>query len=116
MKINFDQCLQDLDGSPLEWITVACGVCGRARESRPATLRTLCADALVQGYRDARGQSIELSGEEHARRLDLALRIINADVLELSPEDTSLIRSLAAKRFTTLFAGQIWQMLDPKEE
>lgn len=116
MKINFSQCLQDLDGSALDWITMACGICGRARESKPATLRTLCADALVQGYTDERGQPIRLSGEEHARRLNLALKIMNTDVFDLSPEDASLIRDLASRRFTPLFAGQIWQMLDPREE
>lgn len=116
MKIDFSQCLKELDGSELEWVTVACGVCGQARESKPATLRTLCTDALVQGYRDARGQPIEVSGEEHVRRLNLALKIMNQDVVDLSHGDALLIQELASKRFTSLFAGQIWQMLDPKEE
>lgn len=114
MEINFSQCLMDLDGSPLEWTTVACPVCGRERESKPATLRALCADALVQGYRDARGQPEQLSGEEHVRRFSLAMRIMNEDILDISLEDATLIRELVAKRFTSLFAGQVWVMIDPK--
>jgi hypothetical protein len=116
MKVKFNQCLQDLDGLPLDWVTAACGVCGHGRESKPATLRVLCADALVQGYRDGRGQPIELSGDEHAHRLNLAMRIMAGGTIDITLEDAVLIRELASKRFTPLFAGQIWQMLDPKEE
>lgn len=116
MKINFGQCLVDLEGKPLEWATVACGICGRGRESKPATLQVLCADALVQGYRDSQGRAIEISGDEHARRLNLAMKIMTGGTIDITPEDAVLIRKLASKRFTPLFAGQIWQLLDPRSE
>lgn len=116
MKINFSQCLVGLEGKPLDWVTAACGVCGRARESKVATLQVLCADALVQGYRDERGQMIEVAGDEHARRLNLAMKIMAGGTIDITPEDAVLIRELASKRFTSLFAGQIWQLLDPKAE
>ena len=116
MKINFSQCLVGLEGNALSWDTQACPVCGRGRESKPATLQVLCADALVQGYRDDRGQTIQLGGDEHARRLNLAMKVMAGGTIEITPEDASLIRELAAKRFTSLFAGQIWMLLDPKEK
>lgn len=113
MKIDFGQCLIDLKGAPLDWETQPCQLCGRGRESKPATLQILCSDALVQGYRDAQGRPEQLSGDEHARRINLAMKIMAGGTIEIPPEDASLIRDLASKRFTTLFAGQIWQLLDP---
>ena len=115
MKIDFKQSLTNLDGSPLEVTVSACPMCRRPRETKPATLQDLCSDALVQGYRDARGQPIELSGEESVRRYSLARKILNEGTVELSPEDLTLIRKLVAKRYTPLFSGQMWGMLDPKE-
>ena len=112
MKIDFKQSLTNLDGSPLEVTVTACSMCRRPRETKPATLQDLCSDALVQGYRDARGQPIELSGEESVRRYDLARRIINEGTVEVTPEDLTLIRELVAKRYTPLYAGQAWTMLD----
>ena len=112
MKINFGQRLKGLDGSDLDWTIMTCPVCGRNRESKPAMLGALCADALVQGYRDARGQPVQLSGDEIVRRYDLAIKIVNADTIELTPEDVTLIRELVTKRFTPLFSGQIWHMLN----
>lgn len=116
MEINFERSLIALDGSELELTTQACAVCGRAQESRVATLQSLCSDALVQGYRDGRGQPEELTGEEAVRRYELARRIVNEGTVELSLKDAALIQQLVAKRYTPLYAGQIWQMLDPKEE
>lgn len=115
MKIDFSQRLKNLDGSDLDWAITACGLCGREREVKPAILGILCADALVQGYTDARGQTIQLTGDEVVRRYGLATKIVNAGTLEMELEDVTLIRELVVKRFTTLFSGQIWPMLDPKE-
>lgn len=114
MKINFNQRLKDLDRSDLDWITAACPYCNRARESKPAMLGILCADALVQGYRDTRGQTIELPGDEVVQRYDLAIKIVSADTVELELEDVALIRSLVIRRFAPLLSGQIWHMLDPE--
>lgn len=113
MKIDFGQALIDLDGTPLESVIAGCPVCGRATETSPATLQVLCSDALVQGYRDARGQPIELSGEESVRRQALARKIVNEVQVDVSIEDLALIRTLVAKRYIPLFVGQIWPMLDP---
>lgn len=118
MKIDFRQALQNLDGTPLEITTAACPVCQRPRESRPATLRGLCSDALVQAYQDPRtGAGIEVPGDEAAKRYALAVRIVNEDVLDLTPEELTLIRKLLPKRYAApLFSAQARAMLDPKEE
>ena len=113
MKINFkDRLLVGLDGTPLEIGSSACPMCGRAQERRPATLRAVCADALVAGYQNER----DLSGEEQVKRYDIAVEITREDVVELSPEDLTLVRRLIAKMFNPLYTGQAWHMLDPKEE
>ena len=115
MKINFDQRLMDLELNPLEWETNACPICRRGRTSKPATLKVLCADALVQGYTDARGQPIQIPGDEHVRRFKLAMKVMQGGELDISVEDVALIRDLVKLRFTPLFAGQIWLMIDPEK-
>lgn len=112
MKIDFNQGLSRLDGSPLEMVTETCPTCGRPREATVATLRGICTNALVAQFQDERN----LSGEDKVKRYDLALKITNEDVLDLPHDDLALIQKLVAKMYGPLFVGQVWAMLDPKEE
>lgn len=116
MKIDFNQGLVNLDGSPLNIVTAACGNCGRPKESKPATLWGLCSDALVRGYRDARGMAIEVTGDEAGKRYGLAVKIVNEKIVELGVPDVKLIMDLVAKAYTPLVVAQIWDVLDPKED
>lgn len=118
MKINFNKPLADLDGSPLDLTTMACQLCGRPMESRPATLRGVCTDALVARYVDEQdprsGQ--DLSGEDKMKRYALALKITVADEFDVTPEELALIRKLVAKMFGPRVMGPTWMLLDSKEE
>lgn len=112
MKIYFTQNLVQLDGSPLEFTTMACPACGRPRESRPATLRGACANALVAQFQDEQN----LSGEEKVKRYQLAMKIINEDAVDLPAADVALIQKLVAKVYGPLIVGQVWEMLEPKDK
>ena len=117
MKIDFGKCLQTLKGKPLDLTTAACGMCGRPQESVPATLRKLCSDALVRGYRDPRTNApIEITGDEAGKRHALAVKIVNVPgPIELSAQDVTLIQNLMVKaNNNALIVAQVWEMLDPK--
>lgn len=118
MEVNFGRCLSELDESALNLVTAACGNCGRPRESVPATLRKLCSDALVRGYRDSRGVPIEVPGDEAAKRYALAVKIVNTpDPIELSAQEVTLIQNLMVKAYNSpLIVAQVWEMLEAKEE
>lgn len=118
MKIDFSKCVQNLDGSAFELVTVGCQACGRPLESVPATLRKLCSDALVRGYRDQRGMPIEIPGDEAGKRYALAVAIVNSPgPIELSAQDITLIQNLVVKAYTSaLIVAQVWAMLEPKKE
>lgn len=114
MKIDFTQCLQTWTGEPLELTKTQCPMCNRPTTTRPATLRAVCADTLVMERPNDRDYQVD--GEEKARRYQLALRIMNEDIVDLTPEDLALIRKLCPKIFGPIVVGQIWTMLDPKED
>lgn len=115
MKVNFNQALLDLDGSTLDLTTEACQFCGRSRESRPATLRGVCTDALVARYRDEQ-EPKALPGEAKMKRYGLALKITAEDELDVTPEELALIRMLVAKMFGPRVMGPAWLALDSKED
>lgn len=113
--INLKQSLKELDGEPLMRIMEACPACFRPRESKPAILGFLIAEALVRGYRDPRtGAVIEVPGDEAIKRHDLALRIYNTDQMEFEAEEIVLIKSLVEKAYTTLYSAQIIKMIKAK--
>jgi len=112
MKITFTQELTTLEGKPLERTVHACEACGRPTEVTPMTLRSVCVDALLTPQRN----DDNLPGEEKVRRYRLALQITNEDVVDLAPKDIALLQELVASLYATLVVGQVWEMLDPKQE
>jgi len=57
-----------------------------------------------------------LPGDEKVRRYKMALQIANEDVVDLPPKDVVLIQELVGRLYTPLVVGQVWEMLDPKQE
>lgn len=112
MKINFDQALKTLDGAPLERMVQACESCGRPTETSPMTLRSVCTDALLTPH----AKEDNLGGEEKHRRYKLAILITAQDEVDLPPKDIALLQELVADLYAPLVAGQVWEMLDPKQE
>jgi len=43
------------------------------------------------------------------------MKVMQGGELDISVEDVALIRDLVKLRFTPLFAGQIWLMIDPEK-
>jgi len=79
---------------------------------KPFTLRTAAMSSLVATLEDEKG----LSGEEKLKRFELAMKIKNhPDPIEVTSEDTSLIKKMIARVYTTLIVGQAWQMLEGKK-
>lgn len=112
MEIDFTQQLIRLDnGEPLDIAIAACPMCRREVESKPATLRAICVDALLNQYEAERN----LSGEEKMTRFNLAVRITNEDEPELRSEEVTLIKKVVAMMYGPLVMGQTWNMLDPQE-
>lgn len=112
MKIDVTQALTRLDGSPLDRLVEACETCGQPEKTAPVTLRSVCVDALLT----LRANEENLAGEEKVRRYKLALRITHEDIVDMIPKDVALIQELVASLYTPLVVGQVWEMLDPKQE
>jgi hypothetical protein len=106
MKINFSQELKNIEGETLM----------RSRRKDdvvveiPADLRWAAVEALLTTAPDA-----TLSGEEKARRYELALRIQEATVeIDLSVDDISFVKKLCDTHFPPLVMGQTRRMLEGK--
>lgn len=118
MKIDFSQTLRELDGSIAAELTYEDPRPGDAENAprvvkgkRVLTLGIACARALSMGLRTDNG----LKAEEAIRRMKLAFRLYDARVGEISVDDAALIRDRAGQGLGILLAGQIGEMLDPKD-
>jgi len=101
-----------IEGEPLEWTTQACETCGRPVETAAMTLRSICTNALLTQQR----AEANLPGEKKVWRYKLALQIANEDVIDLPPKDVATLQELVGKLYAALVVGQVWEMLDPKQE
>jgi len=108
MRIDFDRALTTLDGEALKYAVEACSACGRPREERSRTLRNACVDGLMA----TSPQDQAITGEEKVRRYQLAVRIHEGGVVEVSPEDVVLVRERVALLFGSIVVGQVWPMLE----
>lgn len=73
------------------------------------TLGVLIVRALMGVFPD----EASLSGEEKVRRYKLAMKIHEAETVELSLSDVELIKKLIGKMFTTALVYPLWKLLDP---
>lgn len=109
MKINFDQELKTIEGTTL----MRTKSDGDEVTPVPATLRWACVEALLA----TSGEMAKLSGEQKAKRYDLALKVQGANgPLELGVEDVAEIRKLCDAHFAPLIVGQTRRLLDPTSE
>jgi len=104
MKIEFSQELTTIEGDTLK----------RSKRSDDkiievaATLKWAAVEALLTT--DPKAPS---SGEEKARRYDLALRIQEStNSIDLSVDDISFIKGLCDKHFPPLMVGQTRRLLE----
>ncbi len=98
--INLEMELLNLDGSVIP-----------DDKGKPTTLKTVFCNVLVN-----QAAGVKVTGVENAHRFNLAMQIYNADEIELSHDNVTLIRDLVAEGYIPLVAGQVWNILDPPVE
>ena len=108
MKIDFTQELKTIEGDTLQRQKV------NRRENKieeiDATLKWAAVEALLTVDPKA-----EISGEEKAKRYEIALKVQEATgPIEISVDDAALIKKLCDQHFTPLIVGQTRRLLDPK--
>lgn len=110
MKIDVTRKLMKIDSTPIEMPGYeACEACGRQRvNGHVMLLRDAMVEALLSSYND----EAKLPGKSKVERYQLALRIQNEDMPEMSIQDLALAQELVSKRFAPLVCGQVWMMLE----
>lgn len=117
MKIDLNFKIKKLDGGDFVDLEPT-GVDGKGQptftESKPLTLRTVCAQALTANYQDEKN----LDPKKKAERGWLAMKIHNHPdpVIDLSVEDVALCKELIGKRYNPLVVATAWETLDPESK
>jgi len=99
MKIDLNYEFKTLMGDPIH----------NPDTKEPLTLRQVLVGALLGNFQDERN----LSGEEKAKRFELAMNIQLAEgEFSLKTEDAALAKKLIAKQWTTLICGQAYRVIE----
>ncbi len=72
------------------------------------TLRTILSKALSE-----LPAGDKPDGKSSVEKLNLALRIVSNDEVDLSIEDSQMLMDLVGKMYMPLVAGRVWHILDP---
>jgi hypothetical protein len=108
MKIDFAHEFKTIDGDVL--LRAKRNRATNATDEVPATLQWAVVEALL-----ATQQNETLSGEDKAKRYDLALKIQEAKApVELPVEDVAFLKKLCDTHFTPLIVGQTRRLFDSK--
>jgi len=110
MKLDVTRELTNLDGTPLVQPGTRCTTCGHITDPEPVTLRGVLTTSLLAQSRE------QVAGDEKARRWALAMRIQQEDAPELSLKELELVQRLVGEIQPTLTAGQVWVMLDGRDD
>jgi len=110
MKLDVTRQLTNLDGTPLVQPGTRCQVCGHITDPEPVTLRGVLTTSLLAQTRE------QVAGDEKAKRWALAMRIQQEDAPELSLKELELVQRLVGEIQPTLTAGQVWVMLDGRDD
>ena len=101
MIIDFTQALIQYDGTVIRD--------GTGVNEKDAILRTVVTNSLMV-------EESGVDGETKLKRHILARNIHENDTYDLSSEQITEIKRLAAIVYPTIIAGPLWEMIDPKEE
>lgn len=105
MKKDFAREITDLDGVVIAEMVNDSGVL--TSTGRNVTIKKLCVDALLADTRE------ELSGEAKVKRYRLAQKIHAAEgEIDITTEEASLVKELAAKMLPPLLYGQIYDFIE----
>ncbi|MDD5353300.1 MAG: hypothetical protein PHS93_09090 [Candidatus Omnitrophica bacterium] len=92
MKVNFNQPLKNLDGSPIK------------DGDKAITLKDVCANALLAVEEKA-------DGKVKLENWTLAQLVYKGGELDLTAEQVVKIKDMVAKSYTTLVVGQVLEIL-----
>ena len=95
MKIDFDQPMLELDGSPI------------VDGGKTVTLKDVALRALTTPMDDDRA----VNGEAAFKRLELARRVYKGGTQDVDPGEAVTIRDRAARIFTVVISGQAYELL-----
>jgi len=95
-EINFKQSLVDINGVPI-----------KDAGGKEATIGAACAMSLLGQYPDEQN----ISADTKMERYRLAHKIINAETLELTPEEVVMIRKVVHKNYGALVMGQLYDVV-----
>lgn len=96
MKINFDQILVDLSEKDLI-----------DSEKKVLTLKKVATDALLAANPNEQG----VSGEDKAKRYELAVRLVKGGEQEISVEEAVLLKELIGKAYSPIVVGQVYKII-----
>lgn len=92
MKIDFSKPITDLDGKPVEDLT----------------LRVVALNALMAMLPDEQN----LPGDQKVARFALAMRVNAGGEVDVSPEDIALMKTLIGKTYGALAVGRAYEILN----
>jgi len=102
MKIDLNVLLKDFNDTVLTFVK---------KQGEPAerfSLKQACVNALL-----ANNDEVKVSGTEKFNRYELAKKIKDSKgVVDLTVEELSLLKTLIGDSYTTLIAGQCWNLLE----
>lgn len=101
MKINFDTVLKGLDGAALKFAT-------SVEETRDMTLK----DASISGLTSHVAGDEHTSGEDKFKRYQLAQKVYAGGEVELTPEESSLIKQRIGKCYGPVVVGPAFVALN----
>jgi hypothetical protein len=79
------------------------------QDDKPLEYRTLLTNAVLGSYQDEQN----LSGEEKLKRWKIATRVHECDgLLHVDSKEVELLKTLAAKAYSTSITAQIWMLLE----
>lgn len=107
VKINFDQVLKDLDGTPIKEPPKSPEDNTPANERPDLTLKTVCVKALVITMPNEK-----VSGEEKLERWENAQILQKGGEINFTIETLGKFKKLIAEYWGTAVSGQAWQMLE----
>lgn len=101
MRIKFTTVLKEVDGkTPLT----------DAETKESVTLRTISVNSLMAEMQDERR-----SGTQKAEAYELSMRIMAADIAEVTVSEVATIKDRIGKCFGALVVGQCWPLLEKPE-
>ena len=102
MRLDLTQVLKNLAGAPMKEEYEEDG----EKKERDMCLRTICIGALMV-------EDGKANAEQQVKRLDLALKMQNSDVINISSEDVTMLKNLIGQVFKRpIIAGQAIKMVE----